>query len=529
MKVESPAKILIVDDRAENLLTLEVILDRKNYEIIRATSGRETLNILMKEPDFALILIDALMPIMDGFETATMIRQSKKLKYIPIIFLTAQMNEPDNILKGFQSGAVDYMLKPFQPVILKAKVAVFVELYRKNKETLRLVEETNEAKKEKHIAEEITKSKQIFLATMSHEIRTPMNAIVGFTKVMLKTDITEKQREYLNAIKTSGDNLILLINDILDLAKVDTGKMSFEKNPFKLETCISTILFLFDVKIKEVNLKLIKQFDTSIPEVLLGDTVRLQQILLNLLGNAIKFTSKGSITVSVRMIREDEENATIEFSVADTGIGISEDKIGNIFENFQQANSNTNRLFGGTGLGLSIVKQFVEAQDGKLTVKSKVGEGSTFSFILTFQKTNAQVETESDGRTEMVDSVKGAKVLVVEDVKLNQLLIKTALVDLGFEIDIADDGNVAIEKLQKNKYDIVLMDLHMPKMDGFEATEHIRNKMNLQIPIIAVTADVTIEAVEKCKSAGMNDYISKPVDEKLLYEKIVKHLKKHSS
>lgn len=527
MKVESPAKILIVDDRPANLLALEVILDKKNCEIVRATSGREALNILMKEPDFALILIDALMPIMDGFETATMIRQSKKLKYIPIIFLTAQMNEPDNILKGFQSGAVDYMLKPFQPEILKAKVAVFLELYRKNKETLQLIEEKNNAERAKLVAEEATKSKQQFLANMSHEMRTPMNSIIGFTKVILKTNLTDSQREYLNAIKTSGDNLIVLINDILDFAKVDAGKMAFEKNPFKLETCISTILILFDVKIKESNLKLIKQYDASIPEVLLGDPVRLQQILFNLLGNAIKFTKEGSITVSVRMIKEDEENATVEFSVADTGIGISEDKIGNIFENFQQANNNTNRLFGGTGLGLSIAKQFVEGQYGKLTVKSKVGEGSTFSFILTFQKTNAKVETESDGRIEMGDDVKGVKVLVVEDIKLNQLLIKSVLVDLGFEIDIADDGNVAIEKLQKNKYDIVLMDLHMPKMDGFEATEHIRNKMNLQIPIIALTADVTTEAVEKCKSVGMNDYITKPVDEKLLYKKIVKHIKKN--
>ena len=229
MKAEEPVKILLVDDRQENLLALEVMLANKNYELVKATSGKEALKILLKEQDFALILMDALMPMMDGFETAELIRQSEKLKYVPIIFLTAQLDAPDQIFKGYQAGAVDYMLKPLSPAILKAKVAVFVDLYKKNKELILQIEEKNKAEREKLVAEEATKSKQQFLANMSHEIRTPMNAIIGFTKVILKTDLNEKQKEYLNAIKTSGDSLIVLINDILDLAKVDAGKMTFEK------------------------------------------------------------------------------------------------------------------------------------------------------------------------------------------------------------------------------------------------------------------------------------------------------------
>src|ERR1019366_5735431 len=212
------------------------------------------------------------------------------------------------------------------------------------------------------MAEDAVKSKQQFLANMSHEIRTPMNAIIGFTKVILKTDLNGKQKEYLNAIKLSGDALIVLINDILDLAKVDAGKMTFEHAPFKLATSISTMLHLFETKIQEKNLELVKEYDNNIPEVLLGDAVRLHQIILNLVSNAVKFTTEGKITVSVRMLKEDAEKVSIEFAVTDTGIGIPENKIGKIFENFQQASSGTSRLYGGTGLGLAIVKQLVEPQ-----------------------------------------------------------------------------------------------------------------------------------------------------------------------
>jgi PAS domain S-box-containing protein len=369
------------------------------------------------------------------------------------------------------------------------------------------------------IAEDAVKAKQQFLSNMSHEIRTPMNAIIGFTKVLLKTDLSAKQREYLTAIKMSGDALIVLINDILDLAKVDAGKMTFEQTPFKMALSISAMMHMFEPKIREKNLELLKEYDSRIPEVLVGDPVRLHQIILNLLSNAVKFTTKGKITVSVKLVDEDEEAVTIEFAVTDTGIGIEENKIGKIFENFQQASSRTSRLYGGTGLGLSIVKQLVEPQGGTIRVKSTVDEGSVFSFILSFQKTNAAVEAEPE-ISELDITVKKIKVLVVEDIALNQLLMKTLLDDLGFEQDIAANGKIAIEKLQTEPYDIILMDLQMPEMNGFEATEYIRKTLNSKIPIIALTADVTTVDLAKCKAVGMNDYIAKPVDERILYSKI---------
>src|SRR5665648_689552 len=391
--------------------------------------------------------------------------------------------------------------------------------------TLIAEEAKSKAESATQIAEDAVKAKQQFLSNMSHEIRTPMNAIIGFTKVVLKTDLSAKQKEYLQAIKMSGDALIVLINDILDLAKVDAGKMTFEQTPFKLTVSIAAMLHLFETKIQEKNLKLVKEYDNNIPEVLVGDPVRLHQVILNLVSNAVKFTNKGEITVSVRLLSEDDEKVTIKFSVSDTGVGIPEDKLETIFENFQQASSGTSRLYGGTGLGLAIVKQLVEPQGGSIEVLSKIDEGSTFSFTLSFLKTKEEAEMET-GTVEVNTEIKNIKVLVAEDIALNQLLMRTLLDDFGFECDIAANGRIAVEKLETKKYDIILMDLQMPEMNGFEATEYIRNKMNSKIPIIALTADVTTVDLAKCTSVGMNDYIAKPVDERLLYNKIVGIVKK---
>jgi PAS domain S-box-containing protein len=422
---------------------------------------------------------------------------------------------------------IDFTGQPYQYVAIRTDIT---EQKRIENELLEAKEQAELAKAYAEIAqlnaEDAVKSKQQFLSNMSHEIRTPMNAIIGFTKVLLKTDLTAKQKEYLTAIKLSGDALIVLINDILDLAKVDAGKMSFENIPFKLASSIKSMLHLFETKIQEKNLKLITEYDQRIPEILMGDPVRLHQIILNLVSNAVKFTAAGSITVSILQLDEDEEKVTIQFSVTDTGIGIPENKKESIFDNFQQASSNTSRIFGGTGLGLSIVKQLVEPQGGTIQVESEINEGSRFSFILSFPKTS-NLDVPVNDIIELDAEIKDIKVLVVEDMALNQLLIRTLLDDFGFSSDITANGKLAIEKLATKKYDIILMDLQMPEMNGFEATKHIRNILKSDIPIIALTADVTTVDVAKCKEVGMNDYIAKPVDERLLYSKIVGLVKKN--
>jgi two-component system CheB/CheR fusion protein len=407
------------------------------------------------------------------------------------------------------------------------------------------------------IAEDAVKAKQQFLSNMSHEIRTPMNAIIGFTNVILKTNLDDSQKEYLNAIKISGDALVILINDILDLAKVDSGKMNFEQIPFDLSVSIDTVFQLFEAKVKEKNIEFIKEFDKNIPAILIGDSMRLRQIILNLVSNAIKFTSKGKITMAVRMLHEDEEKVSIELKLTDTGIGIPNNKLEHIFNNFEQAHKETSSSYGGTGLGLAIVKQLVERQGGTIIVSSELGKGSTFGFVLDFVKSQPIEAIEDEPNLvqtmPIIDAeLKNIKVLVAEDMALNQLLIKIILTDFDFEVDIAENGKIAIEKLvlvgstsltnrsqteltnqeavsERNRtYDIILMDLQMPEMNGFEATAYIRNEMKSDIPIIALSADVTTVDIDKCLAVGMNDYISKPIDEKLLYNKIVKCLKKEA-
>jgi len=394
-----------------------------------------------------------------------------------------------------------------------------------------LLEARKNAEHKKQISEDAVKAKQQFLSNMSHEIRTPLNAIIGFTNVLLKTTLDTSQEEYLNAIKISGDTLIVLINDILDLAKVNSGKMTFESAEFNLLQSITTTLQLFNQKAKENNIELIADYDNNIPPFLLGDPLRLRQILLNLLSNAIKFTKEGAITFAVIILNEDDKKVVVEFSLTDTGIGIPANKLKNIFNSFEQASQETSRSYGGSGLGLAIVKQLVELQGGDITVTSKVGKGSKFVFRLNFMKVNAIAIKQTEQEQKLIKDditvkppAKTIKVLVAEDVALNQLLIKIILMDFGFDFDIATNGKVAIELLKKNRYDIVLMDLQMPEMDGFETTNYIRKNLESTIPIIALTADVTNIDLAKCTTIGMNDYISKPIDEKLLYSKIMKYV-----
>lgn len=416
-------------------------------------------------------------------------------------------------------------------------VAIRTDITDKKKAETELIEARVFAEYATEIAEDAQKkaehamqAKQQFLSNMSHEIRTPMNAIIGFTKVILKTNLSEKQKQYLSAIKTSGDALIVLINDILDLAKVDAGKITFEENPFKMVNSIAAMLHLFEAKIQEKNLVLETDYDKNIPVVLLGDAVRLHQIILNLISNAVKFTTKGKITVNVRLLDENEKQVSIEFLVSDTGIGIPTEKIDKIFENFQQASSETSRVYGGTGLGLAIAKQLVEKQVGKIWVKSEINKGSTFGFVLDFLKTNATIPLETE-IIEFNPEIKNIKILVVEDMVLNQLLMQTLLDEFGFTYDIVDNGKIAIEKLasislSNQSYDIILMDLQMPEMNGFEASEYIRKVLNINTPIIALTADVTTADLAKCTKVGMNDYVAKPLDERLLYSKIMNFVRK---
>lgn len=376
---------------------------------------------------------------------------------------------------------------------------------------------------------EASKTKERFMANMSHEIRTPMNAIIGFTNLIEKNDLNETNKEYLGYIKSSGENLLVLINDILDYSKIEAGMMLLEKIPFKTRDLMQSVMMMFSAKAEEKKLHLNLDIDDQIPSFVVGDPTRLTQILINLIGNAIKFTKKGSVNVALRLISIENNYAKITISVKDTGKGIPKNMQREIFERFVQASAETTRDFGGSGLGLSIVKSLVKMQDGTIALNSIENEGTEFIVTLSYkiENENLKIETEKielDNILKLEKFDRDVKILLAEDNTLNQLIAKNVLMRYGCTIDVAENGAIAVEMLKYGVYDMILMDIQMPIMDGYTASQKIRAEVNKTIPIIAMTAHVMTGEREKCISFGMNDYISKPFKLKDLYRTIQKYI-----
>lgn len=386
----------------------------------------------------------------------------------------------------------------------------------------RMIAHLNESEKK---IKEASSLKEQFLANMSHEIRTPMNAIIGFTNILKRTNLELEQRRYVQNIHSAGENLLALINDILDLSKIEAGMIQLEDTNFSLRSLISSITAMFDEKIKEKNLYLVTEINDNVPDILTGDAVRLTQILVNLLSNAIKFTEKGGVKLIIEAIKADKTKAKLRIFINDSGIGIAKEKQATIFERFQQAEAETTRRFGGTGLGLSIVKQLIELQGGTLTLNSQPGKGSEFIINIEYRLPDEEkMLSEALAATEVKTiSLKEIKVLIAEDNPMNQQLIKHLMKNWGIQHTIVNNGVEALEALKNDNYHIVLMDIQMPEMDGYTATEAIRHELNLQIPIIAMTAHAMMGEKEKCLQMGMNDYISKPLKETILYNIIAQY------
>ncbi|MCI5218751.1 MAG: response regulator, partial [Candidatus Electrothrix sp. LOE2] len=514
--------LLIIDDIVDNLMLLGEAMSSE-YKIKVATGGVQGLELAVQSPKPDLILLDIMMPGIDGYEVCRRLKADRRTRHIPVIFLSALDKESDE-LQGLDAGAVDFITKPFKLEVVRARINTQLELLRMRQQlqTARLK------------AEAASQSKSVFLANMSHEIRTPMSAIMGMTDLALEKASDSQQRSYLETVKLSADSLLALINDILDFSKIEAGKLELERTVFDLRDLMETVIRPMRLRAEDKGLYLHLEISPDIHPFLMGDPVRLQQILLNFLNNAVKFTERGGVTVRIAAQEEDDESLQLKMSVHDTGIGIPAERMDRLFHSFSQADASTSRKYGGTGLGLAICRRLSKLMDGEVGVTSEQGRGSTFRCTVSVRKASRDAFITTKEQTGFHNFLPAAPdLLLVEDNKVNQYVALSILKKIDLVADVAENGVQALEMLRKKEYDLVLMDIQMPEMDGFEATRYIRNPdsgvLRPDVPIIAMTADATKEDRDKCFAAGMNDYIPKPVNREHLFSVLQQQLSREQT
>ncbi|TLV03048.1 response regulator [Dyadobacter luticola] len=628
-------KLLLLDDREENLLSLKAILSRDDIEIFATTSPNEALRIVW-ENDIAVALVDVQMPGMDGFEFAETLVSNPKTREILIVFVTAISKETTYAVRGLKTGAIDYLYKPLDPYITNAKVDSLIKLARSQKEIRdknRLLEnyativlnspdiiatvepesgnilsinpsvetilglhpasllgvtmldllvdplkselrdvlikrsytggETivvedqfvgrlrqpvwlelrimyknrllfvnlhDVEKRKAHeralidaqtAAEKARKVKESFLANMSHEIRTPLNGIIGLANLLAATPLDSSQKDYIEMLRQSSGSLLNILNDILDISKIDEGKFSIIPSSVDLRVVGKGIIDLMKFKAEEKRLNFNLIISENVPECVMVDGMRLNQILLNLIGNALKFTQTGGVVLKIDHISAAEAGHSIRFCVEDTGIGMSAEQLANIFSEYGQASENTSFQYGGTGLGLTISQKLVRLMGSELEVNSRKNAGSEFFFTLVLPDANQKAEPSKPPVSfQELPPFTGKTVLVAEDNPINALLLKKYLKAWEMETRVVGNGKEAVDALKEQTFNLIIMDTRMPEMDGFQAAHIARTQLRVQTPILSLSATVLPEEIAQALASGMNDTLSKPFEPEKLHRKI---------